>query len=82
MAVQAANPIMNAARALLKIQWTPPAAAVHLVTVQSPDGASRTFRFATETADIPAQAGERVTFVSAPFKNSAKVRAGAFEGQA
>jgi hypothetical protein len=40
--------------------------------MQAPDGSSKTFRCATETADVPAQTSERVTFVSCPFKNSRK----------
>eukprot|EP00983_Pelagomonas_calceolata_P123261 1160989-Pelagomonas_calceolata.AAC.10 len=36
---------------------------------QAPDGNSRTFRVATPTADVPAQQGERVTFVCSPGPN-------------
>ncbi|BFI23432.1 hypothetical protein MPTK2_1g02030 [Marchantia polymorpha subsp. ruderalis] len=36
-------------------------AAVHSIVVRAPDGLARTHRFATESADVPAQQGERVT---------------------
>ncbi|KAF9689233.1 hypothetical protein SADUNF_Sadunf01G0070300 [Salix dunnii] len=59
-------------------------AAVHSVVVQTPSGIARTQRFATETVDLPAQKGERVTIASAvpsnvyrnvgPFKFSPKAR--------
>lgn len=73
MQSQANNPLFMLARAL-GFQKSLPAAAVHTMTLQAPDGQSRTFRFATETSDVPAQAGERATVVCAPFKNSAKGR--------
>jgi hypothetical protein len=38
----------------------PPLAAVHQMVVQAPDGRARTFRFGTETADVPAQVGKSV----------------------
>ncbi|KAK4373895.1 hypothetical protein RND71_004572 [Anisodus tanguticus] len=42
-------------------------AAVHSIVVETPSGMSRTHRFATETVDLPAQEGERVTIaVAAP----------------
>ncbi|KAK7318103.1 hypothetical protein RJT34_02801 [Clitoria ternatea] len=42
-------------------------AAVHSIVVQTPSGMARTHRFATETVDLPAQEGERVTVaVAAP----------------
>ncbi|CAN0908835.1 hypothetical protein LINGRAHAP2_LOCUS25489 [Linum grandiflorum] len=44
-------------------QRTP--AAVHSIVVQTPSGAARTQRFATETVDLPAQEGERVTIATA-----------------
>ncbi|KAL3742933.1 hypothetical protein ACJRO7_018267 [Eucalyptus globulus] len=57
-------------------------AAVHSVVVQTPSGVARTHRFATKTATLPAQAGERVTMALAaplnvyrevgPFKFSPK----------
>ncbi|WCJ26523.1 Pentatricopeptide repeat (PPR) superfamily protein [Euphorbia peplus] len=40
--------------------------AVHSIVVQTPSGTARTHRFATETVDLPAQEGERVTIASAP----------------
>lgn len=40
-------------------------AAVHSIVVQTPSGTARTHRFATETVDLPAQEGERVTIASA-----------------
>ncbi|CAO2837744.1 unnamed protein product [Amaranthus hypochondriacus] len=39
--------------------------AVHSIVIQTPSGAARTHRFATETPDVPAQEGERVTIVVA-----------------
>ncbi|KAI3421460.1 uncharacterized protein J3R85_012281 [Psidium guajava] len=44
-------------------------AAVHSVVVQTPSGVARTHRFATETATLPAQAGERVTTALAAPSN-------------
>ncbi|XP_021642681.2 uncharacterized protein LOC110637058 isoform X4 [Hevea brasiliensis] len=41
-------------------------AAVHSIVIQTPSGMARTHRFATETVDLPAQEGERVTIASAP----------------
>ncbi|KAH6783437.1 Pentatricopeptide repeat superfamily protein [Perilla frutescens var. hirtella] len=43
-------------------------AAVHSIVVETPSGLARTHRFATETVDLPAQEGERVTVaVAAPL---------------
>ncbi|XP_055961327.1 uncharacterized protein LOC126676973 isoform X3 [Mercurialis annua] len=44
-------------------------AAVHSIVVQTPSGMARTHRFATETVDVPAQEGERVTVASAAPSN-------------
>ncbi|XP_031280912.1 uncharacterized protein LOC116139372 isoform X2 [Pistacia vera] len=44
-------------------------AAVHSIVVQTPSGMARTHRFATETVDLPAQEGERVTVASATPSN-------------
>ncbi|KAH7840346.1 hypothetical protein Vadar_015774 [Vaccinium darrowii] len=42
-------------------------AAVHSIVVETPSGMARTHKFATETVDLPAQEGERVTIaVAAP----------------
>ncbi|TYH40903.1 hypothetical protein ES332_D12G279300v1 [Gossypium tomentosum] len=59
-------------------------AAVHSILVQTPSGVARTHRFATETVELPAQEGERVTIACAapsnvyrevgPFKFSPKAR--------
>uniref|UniRef100_A0A2P2LL93 Uncharacterized protein LOC8288044 isoform X4 n=2 Tax=Rhizophora mucronata TaxID=61149 RepID=A0A2P2LL93_RHIMU len=43
--------------------------AVHSIVVQTPSGMARTHRFATETVDLPAQEGERVTISSAAPTN-------------
>ncbi|PSS11302.1 Pentatricopeptide repeat-containing protein [Actinidia chinensis var. chinensis] len=49
----------------IKMQSIP--AAVHSIVVETPSGMARTHRFATETVDLPAQEGERVTIaVAAP----------------
>ncbi|KAL5750179.1 hypothetical protein ACOSP7_024782 [Xanthoceras sorbifolium] len=44
-------------------------AAVHSIVVQSPSGMARTHKFATETVDLPAKEGERVTVASAAPSN-------------
>ncbi|GAY39299.1 hypothetical protein CUMW_043270 [Citrus unshiu] len=44
-------------------------AAVHSIVVQTPSGMARTHRFATETVDLPAQVGERITVSSAAPSN-------------
>ncbi|XP_027339779.1 uncharacterized protein LOC113853557 isoform X2 [Abrus precatorius] len=44
-------------------------AAVHSIVVQTPSGMARTHRFATETVDLPAQEGERVTIAVATPSN-------------
>ncbi|KAJ4845353.1 hypothetical protein Tsubulata_045643 [Turnera subulata] len=44
-------------------------AAVHSIVVQTPSGMARTYRFATETVELPAQEGERVTIASAAPSN-------------
>ncbi|KAJ7515164.1 hypothetical protein O6H91_22G002600 [Diphasiastrum complanatum] len=49
----------------LRLVDRPLPAAVHSFVVQDPNGIARTLRFATETVDVPAQEGERVTFASA-----------------
>ncbi|EPS74072.1 hypothetical protein M569_00680, partial [Genlisea aurea] len=42
--------------------------AVHSIVVETPSGMARTHRFATETVDLPAREGERVTVsVAAPL---------------
>eukprot|EP00798_Chlamydomonas_sp_ICE-L_P014435 gene14435-20442_t len=53
-----------------------PVGAVHSLTLQSPDGQSRTFRVATSDGNVPGQKGDRLTMVCAPFKNSAKGQRG------
>ncbi|XP_062191438.1 uncharacterized protein LOC133895276 isoform X1 [Phragmites australis] len=57
-------------------------AAVHSVVIRTPSGTARTHRFATQTVELPAQEGERVTISLAapsnvyremgPFKISAR----------
>ncbi|XAR70168.1 hypothetical protein NMG60_11026942 [Bertholletia excelsa] len=44
-------------------------AAVHSIVVETPTGMARTHRFATETVDLPAQEGERVTIALAAPSN-------------
>ncbi|XP_049398975.1 uncharacterized protein LOC125862896 [Solanum stenotomum] len=44
-------------------------AAVHSIVVETPSGMARTHRFATETVDLPAQEGERVTIALAAPPN-------------
>lgn len=58
--------VLLAALRLAGVWRQPPTGAVHEVVVQTPGGQSRAFRFATETADVPAFEGQRVTVVCAP----------------
>ncbi|XP_040986526.1 uncharacterized protein LOC121234595 isoform X1 [Juglans microcarpa x Juglans regia] len=52
---------------LLQIMKQSSPSAVHSIVVETPSGMARTHRFATETVDLPAQQGERVTIaVAAP----------------
>ncbi|CAA2996841.1 uncharacterized protein LOC111375476 [Olea europaea var. sylvestris] len=44
-------------------------AAVHSIVVETPSGVARTHRFATQTVDLPAQEGERVTIALAAPSN-------------
>ncbi|KAL2651246.1 hypothetical protein R1flu_019374 [Riccia fluitans] len=46
--------------------------AVHSILVRAPDGLARTHRFATDSADVPAQEGERVTIALACPANSGR----------
>nr|GMD05529.1 uncharacterized protein LOC109165676 [Ipomoea batatas] len=48
-------------------------AAVHSIVVETPSGMARTHRFATETVDLPAQEGERVTIALAAPSNVYKM---------
>ncbi|XP_051137640.1 uncharacterized protein LOC127255911 isoform X2 [Andrographis paniculata] len=50
---------------LLQIMKQNIPAAVHSIVVETPSGMARTHRFATETVDLPAQEGERVTVAAA-----------------
>ncbi len=65
------NPLLAAARAV-GLWRSPPVGAIHELTVQAPDGTSRTFRAGTESANVPGQVGERVTVVSAPGRGVSK----------
>lgn len=66
----------------LQLKKQPLPSAIHSVVVRSPDGMARTHRFATASADVPAQEGERITVAAAapinssmglgPFKVSAR----------
>ncbi|EFJ14898.1 hypothetical protein SELMODRAFT_445727 [Selaginella moellendorffii] len=49
----------------LQLMKRPVASAVHSFNVTAPNGVARTHRFATESAEIPGQLGERVTIASA-----------------
>ncbi|GBF93654.1 hypothetical protein Rsub_06757 [Raphidocelis subcapitata] len=69
----AGNWAIAAARAV-GLWRAPPVAAVHTWVVRAPDGASRTYRAATATADVPAQVGERITVVAAPERGRSKQR--------
>ncbi|KAK9698452.1 hypothetical protein RND81_08G105400 [Saponaria officinalis] len=51
----------------LRLTNQPIPSAVHSIVIQTPSGVARTHRFATETPEVPAQEGERVTIaVAAP----------------
>ncbi|CAH8382582.1 unnamed protein product [Eruca vesicaria subsp. sativa] len=52
-------------KGLRLIQKNKVTSSVHSIVVQTPSGTARTHRFATETAELPAQEGERVTIASA-----------------
>ncbi|CAK9193744.1 unnamed protein product [Sphagnum troendelagicum] len=54
----------------LQLLKRPIPAAVHSIVVSAPNGVARTLRCATESADIPAQEGERVTVASAAPANA------------
>ena len=50
--------------------------AVHELVVRSPDGVSRTFRFGTESPDIPASVTQRVTVVASPSNTAVTKKKG------
>ncbi|KAL9690114.1 hypothetical protein QQ045_010508 [Rhodiola kirilowii] len=54
---------------LLRIMKGKVPAAVHSIVVQTPSGMARTHRFATESVDLPAQEGERITIALASPSN-------------
>ncbi|KAL1209148.1 hypothetical protein V5N11_028701 [Cardamine amara subsp. amara] len=54
---------------LIQIKKNKVTSSVHSIVVQTPPGTARTHRFATETAELPAQEGERVTIASAAPSN-------------
>ncbi|KAI5055662.1 hypothetical protein GOP47_0029183 [Adiantum capillus-veneris] len=56
----------------LRLMKQPLPSAVHSFVVRSPDGNARTHRFATASADVPAQEGERVTVAAAAPTNSSR----------
>ncbi|MCO5583818.1 hypothetical protein L7F22_037732 [Adiantum nelumboides] len=56
----------------LKLMKQPLPFAVHSFVVRSPDGIARTHRFATASADVPAQEGERITVAAAAPMNSSR----------
>jgi len=68
-ALQNNSNLLYTALRMVGLMRRPAPAAVHEFVVQAPDGNSRTFRVATPTADVPAQQGERVTFVCSPGPN-------------
>lgn len=57
---------------VLQFKKQPLPAAVHSIVVRSPDGLARTHRFGTESVDLPAQEGERVTVASAAPLNASR----------
>jgi hypothetical protein len=80
-ALQLSNSLLLGALRALRILRRPPPAAIHEFTVQAPDGVARTFRVATPAADVPAQAGERVTFVCAPGPATGRASGGSRKRQ-
>lgn len=49
---------------------TPIMQAVHEMVVLAPNGSGRTFRFGTESADLPCSEGERISVVCAPSQSA------------
>ncbi|XP_048595695.1 uncharacterized protein LOC106366469 [Brassica napus] len=58
-------PLWEKGLRLIQIRKNKITSSVHSIVVQTPSGTARTHRFATETAELPAQEGERVTIASA-----------------
>ncbi|GAQ81528.1 hypothetical protein KFL_000830100 [Klebsormidium nitens] len=64
-AISSDQSLFQRAFRLLRFRRSPPPAAVHSLVVRAPDGVARTHRFATDSVEIPAQVGDRVTVCSA-----------------
>ncbi|CAA0314465.1 unnamed protein product [Arabidopsis thaliana] len=62
-------PLWEKGLRLIQIKKNKITSSVHSIVVQTPSGTARTHRFATETAELPAQEGERVTIASAAPSN-------------
>ncbi|CAE5962179.1 unnamed protein product [Arabidopsis arenosa] len=62
-------PLWEKGLRLIQIKKNKITSSVHSIVVQTPSGIARTHRFATETAELPAQEGERVTIASAAPSN-------------
>ncbi|KAK9834837.1 hypothetical protein WJX81_002704 [Elliptochloris bilobata] len=73
-ALVAGQSVLLAAARAMGAWRTPAVTAVHELVVRSPSGQSRTFRFGTASADLPAQVGERVSVVCAPSRQPARRR--------
>ncbi|KAF2538623.1 hypothetical protein F2Q68_00019519 [Brassica cretica] len=58
-------PLWEKGLRLIQIKKNKISSSVHSIVVQTPSGTARTHRFATETAELPAQEGEKVTIASA-----------------
>ena len=71
-ALESSNNAFIAAARFLKLWKRPPIRAIHELIVTTPTGMPRSFRFATEFADVPAKEGDRVTVVCAPATNEQK----------
>ncbi|ESQ28904.1 hypothetical protein EUTSA_v10023389mg [Eutrema salsugineum] len=63
-------PLWEKGLRLIQIKKNKLTSSVHSIVVQTPSGTARTHRFATETAELPAQEGERVTIASAAPSNA------------
>ncbi|XP_010430577.1 PREDICTED: uncharacterized protein LOC104714807 isoform X2 [Camelina sativa] len=62
-------PLWEKGLRLIQIKKNKITSSVHSIVVRTPSGIARTHRFATETAELPAQEGERVTVASAAPSN-------------
>lgn len=72
-ATENASDVFITAARFLKLWRKPRIKAVHKMIVTTPSGIPRTFRFGTESAEVPAKLNDRVTVVCAPERITEKV---------